>query len=101
MWVGYETVGALAAVEYVSHLGDDRGRASVCGVNVQPEPFALAHVGDGGHGVYARRRGRADGRDDAEGEYARGSVLFDCALERGGVHSELRVGRNLSQRALA
>jgi hypothetical protein len=85
----------------VAHLRNDCGRPGIGCVNVEPEPLALAHVGDFGDGVNARRRGRAHGGDDAEGKSAGTPVFFNQMRERGGVHAELGVGGNLAQRALA
>ena len=72
-----ERVRPLAAVEDEAALGQDRGRPAVGGVDVEPEPLALADVGDGGNRVDARGRGRADGGHHREGRPARGPVLGD------------------------
>ena len=96
-----ERVGALASLEVSPQFGDDCGGAGVGRVNVEPQLFARADVGYVGHGVNARRRGRADGGDDAEGKQSCAPVLVNQTRERARVHSELRVGRDFSERALA
>ena len=64
--VDHDRVGALPAGEQAAVLGGERHRAAVGGVDVQPEPLALADLRDRVGGIDARRRRRAQRRDDAE-----------------------------------
>ena len=65
--VDADRVGPLPAGEVVAQLRADRGGARVGRVDVEPDARGRSPVGDRGHGVDGRRRGRADGRDDRAG----------------------------------
>ena len=58
--VDHERVGAFCACQQVPMRRQQPGHATVRGVHVQPEAFALADVGDGRHRIDAGRRRRAD-----------------------------------------
>jgi hypothetical protein len=95
-----EGVGAVAALEDVAALGQDRGRSPVGGVDVQPEPLTLADVGDGRNRVHARGRGRRHRGGDRERRPARGPIGGYRVRESDRVHAELPVDRDLAEALL-
>ena len=94
-------VGALPAGEQVPQLGQHGRRAAVRRVHVQPEPLAVADVGDGGDRVDAGRGGRAHGGDHRERRHAGGTVFRDRGCKRFGPHRELLIGLDRAAAVLA
>lgn len=96
MRVEHERVSALGAIKNVAQLWNDCGGACVSGIDMEPEPLALAQFSDRRYGIDARRRGRADGGDHAEGQVAGSPIFLDSARERDGIHAELGVDGDLA-----
>ena len=86
-----ERVGVFDAGEDVAHLRHDGGNATVRTVDVQPDPFTPADLGDRGNRIDARDARRANGGDAREREAAAGVVVGDRGGERGGPHAEVGV----------
>ncbi len=82
-------VRALPAREERAHLRQRRRRARVRRVHVEPDALAQADVGERGQRVDGRHGRRPGGRDDGDGDPARGPVFRDLRLEGVRVHPEL------------
>ncbi len=63
---------------------------------MQPGAVALADASDGGNRVDTGRRCRSDSSHNAEGPQPGGEVFHDCLFQRGRIHPEFGVHRDLS-----
>ena len=81
----------IDAGEHVAHLGHDRGNATICAVDVQPDRFAPADLGNRRHRIDARRARRADGRNARQRQVAARVVVGDRRGECIGAHAEFGV----------
>ena len=94
MRVHDERVGALAAVEQVTELRENRSRSGIGRVDVQPHAVLSAYFGDRGNGIRRSRRGRAHRRCDAHRPQSGRDVARQQRVERLGQHRKRLVDRN-------
>ena len=96
-----DRIGPFPAAEQRPQLRNDRGRAAVRGVHVQPQAVLEAEIGNRADRIDRGRGGRAGGGDDAEGKAALGPILGEAVSEGGREHPVTRVGRHQPDRLAA
>ena len=87
-------VGSLPAGERRSPVGQDRDRAGIGRVDVEPQALALGDVGDRRDRIDRGGGRRPDRGDDGDRRQARGPVGRDRGGERVGPHLEALVHRD-------
>src|SRR5438093_1411838 len=80
-----------------SHSGSARRDAAVGAVDVTPQRFALADLGDRGDGIDAGRARRPHRRHACEREKALRAVVVDDPREGVGTHPQLVVDRDMDE----
>ena len=70
-------VGAIQAGQHRLSLGGQRGEAAVGRVDVQPQPFGGADIGELGEGIDGAGVGRSGAGAQGEGDAARAAVSPD------------------------